>query len=162
MNATLRLILGASVVLAAFGWLELWHPGWLGRIGPEAASLPQVKDEIETDSRESQELDKQLQVVLSRIEARRQVISSLLAGQMTLAEAVARFKELDAARSANEKEWLRRAYGAVSDEECCYRQVLRNVASQLRARPQQASEIEARLRAELEARLACGAMGLPQ
>src|SRR5262249_33894156 len=107
-------------------------------------------------------LDRELQAVLARIKARRQIINSLLAGQMTLDEAVARFRELDGNRIEGEQDWLRRAYPAASDQERYLRQILGNLESQLLEQPKEAAERGARLRTELEARLACGAIGVPQ
>jgi hypothetical protein len=92
-----------------------------------------------------------------RVQAKRAVVTELLADRLTLGEAAARFRELDADMPET-RDRLVQHYPGVPYEVAMCRQVIEQARSVLRVRaPEQVERVVARLEAELEAHLECEA-----
>jgi hypothetical protein len=90
-------------------------------------------------------------------QAKRAVVTELLADRLTLMEAAARFRELDAGMPET-RDRLLQAYPGVSYEEALCRQVIELARGELEVRaPEQVKRVVARLEAELQAFLECEA-----
>jgi hypothetical protein len=86
-------------------------------------------------------------------QAKRAVVTELLADRLTLVEAAARFRELDADLPET-RDRLLQAYPGVSYEEALCRQVIGHARGELEVRaPEQMRSVVARLEAELQAHL---------
>jgi hypothetical protein len=97
--------------------------------------------------RRNEALDAQWAVVRNRIQVRQTIVDEVLAGRMTVAEAVVRFQELNR-MSPHCMALLRQAHPGESDEQCVRRQVWRYLQSALEERPAEARAIRQRLEAE--------------
>jgi hypothetical protein len=84
-----------------------------------------------------------------RIFAKKAVTEKLLAGQLTLPQAVARFEELDATLSPRLRAQWRMVCPGDTDEECYYWTVLRYAAAAAQCRPRQARVLRERLEGQL-------------
>jgi hypothetical protein len=96
-----------------------------------------------------QSADEEVQRSVRRNEAKRQVADALLDGRLTLRQAAAQFRDIDAGVSAKARRWRPPEYTA---EEWTYRQVISYVDAELagpRRAPALAQEWVARLEAEM-------------
>jgi hypothetical protein len=147
-----RLLLGvalAAVSLAAFVGAQRW---WAAR--SERAGAPPA-NKMEGEAEREARLERQLQAVRKRTEAKWQVVRQLLAGRLTLREAAARFGALNdepADCPCRDDHFP----GATRGERLC-RQVIAWVREEAREGQAEAAEAAACLEAELEALLARGA-----
>ena len=92
-----------------------------------------------------------------RIQAKHEVVCELLAGCVTLPEAAARFRDLDAGLPEI-RDRLVQQYPGMPYEVALCRQVIEYARGELRLRaPEQVESVVARLEAELQARLECEA-----
>jgi hypothetical protein len=92
-----------------------------------------------------------------RIQARRAVVTELLADRLTLVEAAARFRELDAGLPET-RDRLVLANPGVTYELVLCGQVIEHARGELKVRaPEQVGSVVARLEAELQAHLECEA-----
>jgi hypothetical protein len=88
-------------------------------------------------------------------QAKRAVVTELLADRLTLMEAAARFRELDADMPET-RDRLLQAYPGVPYEVVLCRQVIGHARGELEVRaPEQVKRVVARLEAELQAYLEC-------
>jgi hypothetical protein len=110
----------------------------------------------------SADLETRLESSYRRLQAKRAVVSELLAGRLTLLEAAARFRDLDAGLPEF-RDLLLQRYPDVPYEVAVCRQVIEQARSVPRVRtPEQEASIVARLEAELQAHLDCeGGLRLP-
>ena len=112
---------------------------------------PSVPFPTEDDTRRAE-----LQAILGRMARKHQVAGDVIAGRLSLLEAAAAFRDLDAEGPPNIPIPIRQAFSAAaSDDEAYCRSVLEYVGS---APP----ELTRRLTDELNARLRDGALRLPE
>jgi hypothetical protein len=135
----LSLVLILSALVAAL-WLALW-----------AVTAGQDTDEQAAED---------LWAVQHRHAAKEAVAEEAAAGRLTLLEAAARFRDLDADLPEEQRRALRLALPAGSDEERSCRQVLYYVEASLRGRPDGPAAL-GRLKAQLDEALASGDLRLP-
>jgi hypothetical protein len=91
------------------------------------------------------------------LQAKCAVVTELLADRLTLLEAAARFRELDAGMP-EARDRLLQAYPGVPYEVALCQQVIAHARSELKVRaPEQVKSVVARLEAELQAHLECEA-----
>jgi hypothetical protein len=144
----LILALLSAVLIAATG---AWQ--WRGR-----APLPEAADE---EAREA-ELDRRLRVARQRIDAKRAGVWRLLAGELTLREAAALFRDINA-EPADCPCPDNHLWPNASPEERLCRQVIAWAWAEARDDPSGAvRKVVDRLEAELAALLAAGAIRLPE
>jgi hypothetical protein len=145
--SSLALALALVPGLAAAVGLDLWNvPAALNAMG-EAADL---------DGR----LDEALQAVQLRRALKDEVTEDVVAGRLTLVEAAAQFRRLDADASEGYRRGWRLLAEGDSDEERYYRQVLTYAELALRDRAD-AADVLAGLNRQLEEALARGDLRLP-
>ena len=105
----------------------------------------------------STDLQTRLESNHRRLQAKYAVVTELLAGRLTLLEAAANFRDLDADLS-EARDRLVQQYQGVPYEVALCRQVIEYARGELRLRaPEQVESVVARLEAELQARLECEA-----
>src|SRR5262249_45319578 len=108
------------------------------------------------------ELERRRQAQQQRLTARHQVAADVIAGRLSLLEAAARFRDLNAQEPAIAAAFTR-SHPDRSPEECLCRQVIGQVESDLAEQsPKRAAELRTRLEAELRGHLhRDGAIRLP-
>ena len=84
----------AALALAGLAGISQAIPEWAEDSGLDFWNLPRINRQLELQARRSEDLDARFESALSRIEMRQQVLDELLAGQITLREAAAKFREL--------------------------------------------------------------------
>jgi len=102
-------------------------------------------------------LDNQLKVALGRVDYRQKVVEDLIAGQISLASAAAKFEELNATYAGGASATV--LFPGVSEEESRCRQVINQVKLILQDRPSEANEVVERLEAALRKHLSSSAIG---
>ena len=102
-------------------------PQWSSRLGWNMTEWLQAQRQIEEERHRHEALARQSQLVLQCLKAKFQVIEALHAGQLTLCEAAARFRDLSDPKIGSYPELFRRSYAGQSDEERWCRQVIKFV-----------------------------------
>jgi hypothetical protein len=102
----------------------------------------------------------QREEVLAREAAKQAAAEALAAGRLSLPEAAARFRELDAADSPAMRRERLKTHATDSEEVCACREAIAAVRTLPGDRPGREAAA-ARLEEELACRLACGELGLP-
>jgi hypothetical protein len=123
MSSVVRLLVCFAAVSGLVAGVMSLQPAWFADLGLDVWAIPELQREIAEAQRLHEEMD-QTAHTLNRLSAAREVvIAELLAGQLSLPEAVARFRSLnqECARSA---EYTRAIFPAASDDESVCRQVL--------------------------------------
>src|SRR5262249_46846838 len=73
-----------------------FRPDWAADLGVDVWNVPAIQEQIARNLREQEALDRQGEAVHRRIEAKREIVTDLAAERLTLREAAARFRELNA------------------------------------------------------------------
>jgi hypothetical protein len=102
-------------------------------------------------------LDARLKVTLGRIDYRQNVVEGLIAGQITLPNAAAKFEELNATYAGGTAAIL--AFPGASEEERRCRQIIGQVKVMFENRPSESSAIVERLEAELRKHMGRSTIG---
>jgi len=145
-SLTLCLALAVLALAAAVGF-DFWN-------------VPTAVDTLGQQAQLDERLDGEVQAALRRTAAKAEVAGEAVAGRLTLFEAAARFRDLDAdAPQEYRRGWLNLTEGT-SDEERYCRQVLGYAALALRGRAD-AADVLAGFNRQLEEALARGDLRLP-
>jgi hypothetical protein len=126
-------------------------PDLLVNLGLDWWNWPQGLQQYDAASERDEELARQGPLALERIKAKDAIARELIAGRLSLAEAVARFRALPHP-PRRMRELLRRYHGAGSDEEILRQHVLDWACLLLEGEPARAEALRRRLLAELEGR----------
>ncbi len=111
-----------------------------------------AREATEPDTvRRQSELEQRWEEVTARTEARQRLVREVIAGRLALAEAAARFQELDLASGNFNWDRFRAAMPGASDEEKQRRAVIEHVKSALVGDPERERAVTARLEQELRA-----------
>ena len=102
-------------------------------------------------------LDARLKVTLGRIDYRQKVVEDLIAGQISLPNAAAKFEELNATYAGGTAAVL--SFPGVSEEESRCRQIIGQVKVMFENRPSESSAIVERLEAELRKHMGRSTIG---
>jgi hypothetical protein len=103
----------------------------------------------------STDLDTRLESNYRRVQAKYAVVTELVAGRLTLLDAAARFRDLDAGLP-DVRDRLMEQYPGVPYAVALCRHVIEHARSVLRVQaPEQVASVVARLEAELQAQLEC-------
>jgi hypothetical protein len=143
-----RLCIGVGIVGALLvGWARS-NPG--GFVGPAAdiGQLPDLMSQIAVEERLAAELDNKSAALLRANDGKQDIARELLAGRMTLAQAVDCFREIHRSLPIP---WtaMRKNYAGCNDAERLGRNVMSWVESEATNNPDQL-DVVARLDAELE------------
>jgi hypothetical protein len=107
------------------------------------------------------EIELQRQIVVARLRLKDTIVNDVCLDRLSLLEAAARFRDLDQLLPVQCTDEFRLRHQPSSDEECYCLKVVVAAEAQLRASRQPASPLGARLRAELNDRLAAGTLRFP-
>jgi hypothetical protein len=123
MNIYVRILSCIALLGTALLALSHYRPAWASRYGLDWWSLPEMHEQIR--SGEQALLDKQAdcEAVEARIAVKAEVIDALVAGRLTLAEAAARFRKLNASAGAPPTA-VKGAFPGATEEERLCRQVI--------------------------------------
>jgi hypothetical protein len=114
-------------------------PTWAGALGLDVWEVPRLLDEIGRDEQARERMDEVDRDAVLRVAAKTALAQEVAAGRLTIAEAAARFRQLDAtATEVQQRAWRDVTPGA-SDEERYRVTVLRFVEQVSAAPPSQAT-----------------------
>jgi hypothetical protein len=157
MNHILRVaVVVCTVALAVCGLNEI-QPDWPTEMRPAWLDLSELQSQLKRESQNARRLEKREQLVLSCIEAKRQLVEDLVGGRLTLLEAAARFRDLHRlVRNDAVMGMFRQLYPGDSDEGRYCHQVIWAVQNRGPSPSGKAAAAVARLKKEFEEETACG------
>jgi hypothetical protein len=148
MNPLLRLAGCASLLglffLGAFAFLPVFED----EAGFNPGEWLRYRQIFESETERGEELEQQNGRAIERHHAKNAIARELIAGRLSLAEAVRRFDDLPFP-PANMRDLLRRCYGGASDAESMTRHVIEWTCQLLDREPDREAALRARLEAEL-------------
>ena len=150
------LAFGCSALLAV-----VLYSGFLVRGLAAEAGAPAAASERAAEA-EREKLDALLHGVARRVDAKEQVAQEVAEGRLTLAEAAARFRDMNQQLPAFAWDTFRQAYPGRSDDERHCRQVIEFVRAQVQALSMADRAVAGRLEAELQEHLDRGDLRLPE
>jgi hypothetical protein len=156
-TASLCLVLAVSALAAAL----FLFPSWAAAVGLDFWNVHTAVDTLERQMQLDERLEGEVQATLRRAAAKEEVAGEAVAGRLTLFEAAARFRDLDADVTEDYRRGWRHLNEGSSDEERYCRQVLAYAEVALRDRTDDQTVLE-RLEAQLDQALARGGLCLPE
>jgi hypothetical protein len=153
------LVLGAA--LSLLGGVLCLFPGTAARLGLDLWNLPELGLELQRDEAYGTELDREAEETFRREVTKEEVVPEVLAGRLTLWQAAARFRALDATASPRIRKSLGEGFPGIAEDERCCRKVITWVARREAERPDGGHGVAQRLAAELEDALRHGRLSLP-
>jgi hypothetical protein len=145
----LRLACCFSLVVLIGAGCYAARPAVLEEFGLDFWELPKWQCQLVEEGRRDHGLSERIDAVWHRYGARVRIGRELLAGRLSLAEAVGQTKQL-AGLPENYQDHLRRAVSGQTDEERLYRHVIDWTCDFFRDQPEQVEQMRRRLQAELE------------
>jgi hypothetical protein len=156
MKRLSHMLVCSLLILGALAGLCRFQPEWLAPAGLDFGDVPATMRRYAEQVKRGKRLDEALEDGLDRIEARQRVVRDVIDRRLSLAEAAARFQELDLASPTFNWERFRAETPGATDEERQCRAVLRHVCSELAEDPGRAQAEGRRLEAELRELLSHG------
>jgi hypothetical protein len=155
MNVYVRALSCLALLGMSLAALSQYRPSWADGTGLDWWSLPELQEEIRRGKERDAELDRGSGI--TRCAARERVTQELLAGRLTLPQAAARFRPLNASAGANVPPLELWFAGATEEERLC-RQVIAwaEAAGTVPGSPGSGRTTRRRLEAELNALLERG------
>jgi len=151
MKRVLICFLTAAAAFSGLAGIGYAIPDWSQETGFDFWNLLRLNRQLEFHRQLSDKLDARMEVSLSRVECKQRVVNQLAAGEVSLFEAAASFRNL--ARSAPEQlALIRTRYGDIPENEMFCRYVIEYVQITL-AENEECRIIVDRLNAELERQL---------
>ena len=153
MMLTPRVIVAAGIVGVAAACLMRGACVATPTERPDSYAEPEPLSEWHQKIDEGLQLDDDLERAMQRHEAKEALVAEVIADRLTLLEAAARFRELNATwpRASH---WLQQRYPGVPYELGLCRQIIDQVCIELRqCDPERGDRVVARLEAELQAHL---------
>jgi hypothetical protein len=123
MNVYVRTLSVVALLGTALAALNQYRPAWAARMQFDWWSLPALHEQIRRGEQESADLDARCREITARVLAREAVIRDLRAGRLTLAQAAARFRDINGPDGKAPLEVAGRFGGATEEERLC-RQVI--------------------------------------
>jgi hypothetical protein len=130
------------------------HPTWAQSIGADVWNMPTLRESVRNAEAEGERLDAEDAEVLSRIRMKESIVTDLVAGRITMAEATDQFTELCAPHPA-QMEVIRDRFPGATDREKIAHNVIAFALQ--RVDPDQRDAIASRLENDLRQMLAAGA-----
>ena len=122
---------------------------------PDSYAEPEPLSEWHQKIDEGQQLDDDLERAMQRHEAKEAIVAEVIAERLTLLEAAAKFRDLNA-NWPRASHWLQQRYPGVPYELALCRQIIDQVRLELRQYdPERSDRVGTRLEAELQAHLKC-------
>jgi hypothetical protein len=135
-------------------------PGLAAAVGLDLWNVPAALDALGRGAEQRRRLDEAMRAVQVRTALKAETAEDLVAGRLTLPEAAARFRRLDAGTPEEYRHgWRLLAQGTSDDERYC-RQVIAHVGMLVLGRDD-AADVLAGLNKQLEEALARGDLRLP-
>jgi hypothetical protein len=150
------LALALAALAAALGLF----PGLAAAVGLDLWNVPAALDAIGQAAESNRRIDEEILATQMRMDRREVVTEDVVASRLTLVEAAARFRRVDADASEAYRHGWRHLSEGDSDEERYCRQVLGYAGLALRGRAD-AADVLAGLNRQLEEALARGDLRLP-
>jgi hypothetical protein len=160
MNITRGFFALGAVLTVLVGLLCLF-PGTTRRLGLDFWSIPDLTLELQQDEADRIELDRQSKRDIGRVTAKAGAAQEVMEGRLTLWQAAALFRVLEADEQALNRRIRARRYPAATDEERCCREVIGWVAAKEEKQPEGGQGVARRLTAELEDALRRDRLSLP-
>ena len=149
-----------AVALATLAVLLALFPSWAAAVGLDLWNVPATVDALGQQTNLNERLDADLQAVLRRTTAKDALAREAAGGRLTLLEAAARFRDLDADLPEDYRRGWRHLAEGASDEERYCRQVIGYATMALRDRSDGPALLD-RLKAQLDMALSRGDLRLP-
>jgi hypothetical protein len=162
MNRLVYRLLGVGwcvglLLVAGYGY-RTWHPATV----PDAGGLDEAVGRIAAEEARFADLKEVEEELSQRVEGKKQVAAEVTAGRLTLLEAAARCRDLDATGGHFNWEGFRKGRGGNSDAERHCREVIDSVRTLLMFEPDRSRAVTERLEAELQDLLQAGTPELPR
>jgi len=149
MNFCVRMTSLVALIGTTLIGLAQYRPAWAARAGLDWWSLPEACEELRRGEQELASQEAQGRVMVERLRTRIEVVEDLRAARLTLVQAAARFRRLNAVPPECPIILCHYVAGATEEERLC-RQVLFWVEGQERTSPPTAGQqTRQRLEAEL-------------
>jgi hypothetical protein len=160
MNFTRAFLLVGAVLAALAGVLYLF-PGPAARLGLDFWTVPELGVNMQQAEADAADLDRQSDATVRRLVAKEDTLQELLDGRLTLWQAAARFRDLDATAPVSARREAERRFPDISEEERSCRLVIAWSAEWEERQPGGGTGVARRLTAELEDALRHGPISLP-
>jgi hypothetical protein len=160
MNLTRGFLLVGAVLAALAGVLYLF-PGPAARLGLDFWNVPEVGLDMGQAEADAADLERQSEATVRRLVAKEDTLRELVDGRLTLWQAAARFRDLDATAPASARREAERRFPGIPAEERCCRLVIAWAAAWEERQPGGGTGRSRRLTAELEDALRHGRLSLP-
>jgi hypothetical protein len=155
-TTALCLTLALGVLVAALSLC----PSWSAAVGLDVWNVPATLDTMGREAQLDERLDGEMESVQRRSATKYRVAGDAAEGRLTLLEAAARFRDLDAGASEGYRRGWRHTHEGASDEERYCRQVITYAGLVLHDRSDAAAAL-GRLQAQLDGALSRGDLRLP-
>jgi hypothetical protein len=156
-----RAFLALGAVLAVLTGVLYLVPGAASRLGLDFWKLPDLGVQLQRDEAYGTELDREAEEALRRVAAKEETVRGVVEGRLTLGQAAARFRALDAGAPPSTRQVLAERFPAVPEDERCCREVIAWVAADEEKRPDGGPGLARRLAAELDDAVRHGGLSLP-
>src|SRR5262245_55903382 len=123
MNYCTRTAAFVVLFVSALAGLAQYRPAWAAQVDLDWWSLPELCEDLQHGEQESDVQEARRQAAVDRLGARVAVIDDLRARRLTLAQAAARFRRLNATPGGRPVDLSRHMAGATEEERLC-RQVI--------------------------------------
>jgi hypothetical protein len=144
-----RLVLLPAVFAVTFAGAFAANPVWARSVGLDVWNASALAREHQEAIEQQRELNVVAAAIYQRIEAKEAIVRELVAGRMTLADATARFKALNA-MDQDALRVIRETFPGSSDEEKTARNVIEYTLGRADA-PAARARLDRRLKAEFQA-----------
>jgi len=161
MKAFRRYALWLAATLALGAAVRVTDPVGGARLRSDFADPPPHGEGAGRETLPVVDFEGRFEAARLRILAKGQIADALVAGRLTLPEAAARLRDVDARSLDFRPAVFERAYPGNSDDERYCRAAIGWAASRLHGRPDEAPEVVVRLERELDAYLRRGTLRLP-
>jgi hypothetical protein len=154
MNYCARALSLVALAATTLLGLSQYRPAWAQRAGLDWWSLPELCEEVRRGEQQLAEMGAQTQGAIERLRTRTKVIEDLRAGRLTLVQAAARFRRLNALTPAGGLDLRGHLVGATEEERLCRQVICWAEAADRPEAPSIAEQTRERLEAELQRLLA--------
>jgi hypothetical protein len=160
MNFTRAFLLVGAVLAALAGALYLF-PGPAAWLGLDFWNVPELGLDMQKAEADAADMDRHSAETVRRLVAKEDTVREVQEGRLTLWQAAARFRELDATAPASVCRETARRFPDISEDERCCRMVILWAAEAEQRQPGGGTGLARRLTAELEDALRRGRLPLP-
>jgi hypothetical protein len=113
-----------GAVLAALTGALCLFPGAAARLGLDFWTVPELGLDMRRGEADAADMDRQSEETVRRVTAKEEAVQEVLDGRLTLWQAAARFRDLDATAPASARRQAARRFPGLSEDERSCRQVI--------------------------------------